>query len=186
MTNLTGRGRDIVERGLSEGLGRGEIAADLRREIPEMWKRYGENYSRVVASNAMVRSRSISQAGSYRDAGVERFEIMAMMDERTTVTCSELNGQIITVKNASAILEAAAAARSVDELKGASPFIRDMIDPETGRRVLRTTLGVDIAYAEDGGKDFTRILSNDELATGASIGFPPYHPQCRTSTVTAI
>jgi len=186
MANLTGRGRDIVERGLSDGLGRGEIAADLRREIPEIWKKYGENYSRVVASNAMVRARSISQAGSYRDAGVEKFEILAVMDERTTAQCQELNGQIITVRNASAISMAAAAARTVNELKEANPFIQDMIDPTTGRRVLRTTLGVDIAYAEDGGRDFTRVLSNDQLATGASIGFPPYHMACRTTTVMAI
>lgn len=175
MTSLTAHGRSIVEQGLRDGLGRGEIAADLRREIPEIWKKYGENYSRVVASNAMVRARSISQAGSYRDAGVEKFEILAVMDERTTSVCTELNGQIITVRNASAISTAAAAAQSVNELKEANPFIQDMIDPTTGRRVLRTTLGVDIAYAEDGGRDFTRVLSNDELATGASIGFPPYH-----------
>ncbi len=170
---LTTHGREVVARGLRDGLGREAIAADLRAELPAMWTRYGENYSRVVASNAMVRARSISQAGAYRDAGIERYEIMAVMDERTTVICQGLNGQIITVASGAAVTERAAAARDVDELRAANPFVRERLTDE-GRRVLQTTLGVDLMYVEEDGT-FDRVLANDELATGGGIGFPPYH-----------
>lgn len=193
MTSLTAHGRSIVEQGLRDGLGREAIAADLRSQIPGMWRKYGENYSRVVASNAMVRSRSISQAGAYRDAGVERFEVVAMLDERTTEYCRYMNGQIITVGKASKINDAAAAARSVDELREANPFMRTVWDDELRQRKIQTTTGVDIAYIDRSGAgilddpgEHTPILSGDQLPAGANIGFPPYHMSCRTTTVMAM
>jgi SPP1 gp7 family putative phage head morphogenesis protein len=200
--SMTRKGREIVERGLRDGLGREAIAEDLRNELPAMWDKGGEIYSRVVASNAMVRSRSISQASAYRDAGIERYEIMAVMDERTTVVCQGLNGQIISVSAGSKINERAARAKNVDELKESNPFIRDRyIKDENGERirVLQTEAGVTIAsvtslgwhnvpqldqYIESVSIDME--LTGDQLPNDASIGFPPYHHGCRTTTVPAL
>ncbi|MDD5542901.1 MAG: hypothetical protein PHX83_06970 [Acidobacteriia bacterium] len=182
---LTARGKEIVARGLRDGLGRETIAADLRAEIPELWKKYGTGYSETVAANAIERSRSISQSASYRDAEVSRFEVVAMEDERMCDVCGYLDGQIITVSNASKIQEEVAEAKNIAELRNANPFVGVKLDAETGRKVLRTDKGVDIARFNDAGRH-EPLISGDALATEAGVAWPPFHMRCRCTTIPVI
>jgi len=182
---LTVRGKEIVARGLRDGLGREAIGMELRAEIPEMWAKYGVNYSNVVASNSIERARSISQTASYRDAEVTRYEIVALEDERMCAVCGYLNGQVITVSNASKIQEAVAEARNIAELREANPFVGVKLDAETGRKVLRTDRGVDIARFNDAGRH-EPIVSGDALATEAGVALPPFHMSCRCTTIPVI
>lgn len=182
---LSARGKEIVARGLRDGLGREQIAMDLRAEIPEMWAKYGENYSQVVASNAVVRARSISQTASYRDAGVTRYEVVEMEDERMCVICGYMNGMVISVAGASQIHEAVAEAGTIAELAQANPWVGVKLDPETGGKVLRTNNGVDIARVNQGG-GYESIVSGDSLVSDASVAQPPFHPNCRGTTIALI
>lgn len=180
---LTARGREVVAQGLRDGLGREAIAADLRAALPEMWAAYGENYATAVASNAIVRARSISQVGAYESAGVERLEILAVMDQRTCPICEAMDGQTFAVSHARGILDAAAAATTIEELAAASPWMRLRRDLETGEQLIETTAGHAVGHVR-GGRGIA-TLTGDDLATQANVAPPPYHPRCRCTTVLA-
>jgi len=84
---MTAQGRKIVERGLRDGLGTDVVARRLRAEIPDLYVRRAGNYALACASVGMQRARSWSMAASYSDAGIEYYQITAVLDERTTDTC---------------------------------------------------------------------------------------------------
>lgn len=176
---LTNRGREIVAAGLRDGLGREAIGAAIREALPEMWGKYGESYATTVASNAVVRARSIAQVAGYREAGIERLEVVAMLDERTCSVCEYMDGEIISVEAVGDLLDRAAEAENVADLQEASPFMRVVRDPETGERSIETSTGTRVAPVDGGG----RRLSGTELATAAGVGAPPYHSRCRCTTV---
>lgn len=93
---LTARARKIVAAGLAQGLGRAELAADLRRELPEMWKGMGRGYAHTIAANGLARARSHAELSTYADGGIEYAEVVAMLDERTTDQCFLGNTKILT------------------------------------------------------------------------------------------
>ncbi len=178
---LTARGRDIVRQGLRDGLSRDVIARDLRRGIPELWDKYGRNYSRAVASVAVNRARSFSEMKAYMSAGVHSLEIQAVLDERTTEICRGMDGQIIDVHLANAQVDAAAAVGAPEEIATVSPFMRMATDRQTGTRSIMTNNGAKVADVmrsgmgrlDDRGQMAFHRMGNQLPQVG--IGPPPYH-----------
>lgn len=184
---LTRDGRDIVRRGLAQGLGRDEIGRDLRQQLPGMWQKYGQSYARLNAGMAMSRARSYSEIASYQDAGIESYEIVSVIDERTTDICRALDGQIISVGRASALLDAQMQLAQPEDIRTVAPLCREvhrgsqyLIETANGEKVaevVRSGYGV---RDDRGTNSYSRM--GDQLAD-ASIGMPPYHFDCRTTTV---
>jgi len=79
-----------------------------------------------------------------------------------------------------------------DLVKEITPWVREAVDPESGRKVLFVERGDDrtrvaevsrsaVGTRDDRG-EFARTLSERDLAN-LGVSFPPYHGLCRTSTV---
>jgi len=187
------RARQIVSDGLEAGLGREDIARDLETAARDIIAGRGSFYWETIAGSFVSNGRSYAQLSSYAEAGIDRYVIEAVLDERTTEICRFLHGKTFSVSTGLGTFEQVES--DPDRVKELTPWVRETIDPETGRKVLfvergdsRTRL-TEVTRSAVGTRDdrgeFSRSLSDRELA-GAGIGFPPYHGLCRTTTVADI
>lgn len=162
-------GQDIVAAGLKRGAGRREIGRLLESAFRDQGRR--ASYWETVAAVHTNRSRAFATIWSYADSGIEKYEVLAVRDERTTEVCQFMDGKVFTVQHA--MERFTAFEEDADDLNGvraAWPFMRAredqvrMIQPDgsTGRRV------------DD--------LGEQGLA-GLGFATPPYHFRCRTTMI---
>lgn len=187
------RARQIVAEGLEAGLGREDIARDLERAARDVIAGRGSFYWEVAAASFISRGRSFAQLSSYAEAGIDRYIIEAVLDERTTEICRFLHGKTFSVASGLRTFERVDA--EPDSIKELTPWVREAVDAESGRKVLFVERGdeririTDVARSGVGTSDdrgeFARGLSERELAN-LGIGFPPYHGLCRTNVVPLI
>lgn len=185
---LTAQGRVIVQNGIRQGLGRETIARDLRA-LPGLWNKYGFNYARTVASNAVNRARSVAEVSGYMNAGIDYLEVQSVQDERTTEICRALDGTIVEVHVAWKQMERASNITDPEDIYSVSPFLQDKVDPASGQRFIQTTTGHRVADVvrsgvgrlDDRGAHLFHRTGKD--LTNVGVGVPPYHFGCRSWTV---
>jgi SPP1 gp7 family putative phage head morphogenesis protein len=184
------RARQIVSDGLEAGLGREDIARDLETAARDIIAGRGSFYWETIAGSFVSNGRSYAQLSSYAEAGIDRYVIEAVLDERTTEICRFLHGKTFSVSTGLGTFEQVES--DPDQVKELTPWVRETIDPETGRKVLFVERGDSrVPLAEvtrsavgtrDDRGDFSRALSERDLEN-LGISFPPYHGLCRSSTV---
>jgi hypothetical protein len=184
------RARQIVADGLESGLGREDLARDLEAAARDVIAGRGSFYWETVAGAFVSNGRSFAQLSAYAEAGIERYIIEAVLDERTTEICRYLDGKTFTVSTGLQTFDRVES--EPDLVKEITPWVREAIDPDTGRKVLFVERGAErVPVAEvvrsavgtrDDRGDFSRGLSERDLMD-LGISFPPYHGLCRTSTV---
>jgi len=184
LQSLSARARNVVADGLEQGLGRSDIAAALEQAAAGALKGPSRFYWETIAGSFTGRGRSYGQLSAFTEAGITRYRIEAVLDEQTTPTCRFLHGREFTVQSALASFRAAE--ERPEDLKEISPWVRERIDAETGRRLLyvkrggeRVTIAEElrsgVGRRDDGGEFRTRA---DPAASGTL--FPPYHGLCRS------
>jgi SPP1 gp7 family putative phage head morphogenesis protein len=184
--------RRIVAEGLEAGLGRDDIAGDLQRAANAALVKKSPFYWEVVAGAFVSNGRSFAQMSSYAEAGIERYIIEAVLDERTTEICRFLHGKTFSVKDALGRFERIEAMESPEDIKQVQPWVREALDPDTGRKALFVGSGdaripiTEVTRSAFGTRDdrgeFRGSLSEREMMD-LGISFPPYHGLCRTTTV---
>jgi len=188
-TDLTVKGRDIVTKGLREGLGREEIAKQLRTQLPDLWKKYGKQYATTTASVAVSRARSFTEVNSYASVGIQYLEVQAVLDERTTEICRALDGTIVEVQAAKDLIDKAGAVKVPEDIYTESPFMKVQTDKKTGDRNINTNNGDKVARVVQSGLGRVDDRGRHEFhlagkgLTAANIGVPPYHHLCRSWTI---
>lgn len=86
---------DVLKKGLAEGVALQKIARDIRTKF----KTSNYNAMRLVRTETThVHEQSALQF--YKDTGVKKYEYMAYIDERTSETCTELNGKKFLIEDA--------------------------------------------------------------------------------------
>ncbi len=187
---LSARARDIVAEGLEAGLGRSDIARDLATKLGESAIARSRDYWNLVAGVFVGRARSYAQVSAYRDAGVERYVITAVLDEVTSNTCRFLDGKVLTVGGAIDQFDRVEALDDPDGIKDEQPFVRE--GESSGTRFLLVERGgrrTPLAHVVESGVGTSDVRGqyshvHEDLAA-AGIGPPPYHGHCRTTTVPA-
>jgi len=148
---------NAVAEGLAEGLGReaiGNKLADFFDDYPGV-RNKPLTYWRGFAANGMNRSRNFGLIQGYTDVGVKQLEVLAILDERTSAICRELNGRIIPVSRAAGQRDALMAAEDPEDVKTIAPWIP--VEDVTGKS--------------------TRYIMDQ------GVIMPPYHFHCRTTVV---
>ena len=182
----------VVAEGMQAGLGRADIARDLERAATAAFAGRSAYYWEVVASSAVSTARSMGQISSMAEAGVERYVIEAVLDEVTTPCCRFLHGKTFSVGDALRRFERIEAARTVDELKAAQPWVRQATDPDSGRSVLyverggRRTPIAEVARSGFGVKDDVgelRRTADERAMLDMGVSFPPFHGLCRSQAL---
>ena len=166
---------------------------------PKSWEQYG-----VLAANAwLALSRNIGILSVFRDAGVERAKVVAVIDERTSHICRFLHQKEVIVSSAisvtAGLVEPFSTSNWLEETIGprglpSPPTISDPgaddrphitlppKEPGGKRRLLAIRTGPHLL--DDGNFDmgsYDQYTDDDTLAS--ELGPPPYHHLCRTLLV---
>ncbi len=187
---FTDRAREIVAKGLEDGLDRNAIGADLKAALgPEATLGKRRGYWTTVSAAFAGRARSATLVSSFADAKIKTYRIQAMMDERTSACCRLLNGRTFVVKDARQQLAETVALTDPDDIKAAMPWIQEGTDDD-GQAIMyvkqrdgsRLTVAeiAKPAFGRDEVGTYRNAMSNADLVA-AGIQAPPYHGRCRTT-----
>lgn len=184
------RARGIVADGLEQGLGRDDIARDLQQAAESSFVLRSGFYWETVAGSFVGQGRSFAQLSSLAEAGLDRYVIEAVLDERTTEICRFLHGKTFSV--ASGLRTFERLEQSPEALPELAPWVREAIDPDTGHKVLFVDKGgervqlAEVTRSGFGSKDdrgeHGRHLSEREMSD-LGVSFPPYHGLCRSQVL---
>jgi SPP1 gp7 family putative phage head morphogenesis protein len=187
--------RRVVAEAVQQGLGRKDVAERLERAASAALIERSPFYWETVASSFIARGRSFAQMSSYAEARVERYRILAILDESTTVQCRYLHGKVFSVARALEHFERVEALDDPEAIKDTMPWLRLGRDPDSQREVLFVKVRgkrrplAEVTRSAVGTRDDPgefRSLATDERLGELGIGFPPYHGLCRTTTLAEI
>jgi len=162
--------RDTITEGLKQGLGRKDIGRMLRESVMGTPGLPGkQEYYTRIASTSITRANNWGGIFSLHAAGFTEYTIRAVMDERTSAICREMNGKRFSVKESFSLVQ--------DALSGPPSAIEDIspfpkLDRKRGEHYI--TVGKS--------KQYLTGKTSSWLA-GHGLSLPPYHPSCRSSYV---
>jgi SPP1 gp7 family putative phage head morphogenesis protein len=124
------------------------------------------NYFKTYTVNALNNARTYAQLATFNESGVKYFEIVAVLDGRTTNICRSLHGKRFPVQPALQNMEAFFQADSIDKIKELSPMVYG-----------DSTEGFTIGYGEGA----TPLdISDSNAMIRANVMSPPFHFNCRS------
>lgn len=162
----------VVEGGMSIDTGAKEMEKVLRSEfalkggakyessIPSPFSGRVGTYNRILTANSASRIRNYADISSMHSAGIKRYEISAVMDERTSEICQNMNGRIFTVQQGIDLLNRYATADTPEDFLKITPWV----SIETLSKI-----------AGNGS-----LASQSDNLAEAGLNLPPYHGLCRT------
>jgi hypothetical protein len=183
--SMSRRARDIISRGVEEGMGRVDIGQELSRMTASGMRQPA--YYQNVAAVQVSRARSYSMGETMQAAGIEYFRIEAVLDIRTTYECEFLHQKVIPIGPSVDAINRTLNSADPEAVLTEQPFLRDRGDRLTipdGKGGERTLARIESRGDRSAGmpSTFTSNLSRSDLAD-ARVGFPPYHFSCRTTVV---
>jgi SPP1 gp7 family putative phage head morphogenesis protein len=131
----------------------GEVIDDFQKSFGKITDK-GVDYFEGLAEHTTNRVRELGKITGYEKGGIVKYEIRAVMDDRTSDVCQQMNGQIFEVASGAAFRDTILSLSNPADIKDVAPW-------RTG--------------------DEISGLSGADLPPGMEL--PPYHWRCRTVTV---
>lgn len=190
---FSAKAREVVASGLDQGLGSDDIAENLQAAAKAAFIQKSPNYWDVVASAFTGHSRSYSQMSSYTEAGIERYQIVAVLDEQTTPQCRYLDRKTFSVGKALSRFEQMSETEDPEDVRKINPWIRmGMVDGKPslwvphgeGKSVIAEIVRSGVGNRDDAGEYLARM--SDSRLDLVGIGPPPYHGYCRSTTIAVV
>lgn len=110
-----------IKSAIIRGEGRKEASKILKEALKDRFNK-PDSYYNVVASAVMNRTRNYGRINSFVKADIEKYEFIAVMDQRTSSICRSLNGKIFEVSVAREIIEEVEQAENPEDLKKIQPW----------------------------------------------------------------
>lgn len=183
------KAKKIVGDGLDKGLGRKEIAADLKKQLTTSTINRNRHYWELVSATFTSRSRTYGQLSSFDEAGFTRYTFEAVMDEVTSEVCRFMHGKSFEVASALKTYDNLDALQDPEDVKFAAPWVRATTDGKgnavlaykqpSGRQRTVAQIGSS-GKGTQGQGDYSGALSEQSLAN-AGIQMPPLHGRCRST-----
>ena len=167
--DVTKKVESIIRKGIEEeegALDRKRIARKLKREMKEEGIVEQKNYFQIVTSQVLNVSRSYSNLRFYEDSEIQQYEIVSVLDERTSDICKYMNGKIFNVSKSISKYSEYDNATNIDEVKNVNPWLKSDKDG--------------IVYYK--GTALNDVMTGSNLQE-IGINMPPYHALCRTTVV---
>ncbi|MCL2154054.1 MAG: phage head morphogenesis protein [Leptospirales bacterium] len=153
--------REIIENEL-KGIARAydpKVIKSLKNKMGSEFEHpYIKDYYDLVVRNAVNKSRNFGRTLSYERLGIAELEIVAILDDKTSDICREMNGRRISTSFA-------------------AEHVRETLDTpmdELKERFAWPTKSEVSKYAG---------MSTDDILKNIKVPLPPYHARCRTTTV---
>lgn len=159
----------IRRESLEQGLGRSEVGRILngvvRSEfpgvaVPGIYRGSSESYFRMLSGTIRNHASTYGALTGLEQAGIQRYRIIAVMDERTSDECKEMNGRSFSVQTGMTQMNATILAEDPEEMKSVAGWKKvEQIKQAAG----------------------TGDARSQELGLAAAgLALPPYHASCRT------
>ncbi len=87
-----------VDRLLTQGMITGETYDELAKQLTDQFALKEYEAARIIRTEA-TRVASMSEAAAYRTAGLEEYEILVTLDERTCSICGPMDGHVEKVED---------------------------------------------------------------------------------------
>lgn len=189
LDEMSDSARRIVASGLERGLGREDISAELAEFFESLLVVRPAHYWDVIAAAFVGSSRSYSQLSTYVEADVQRYTLVAVLDEATTEICRLMDGKSFEVSAGLSVVERVL--ESPEGVKSIAPWVRTGVD-EDGKPFLYVKRGDEVervASVDEPGigvrdrrGSYSDVLDEDAMAR-AGVCLPPFHGLCRTTTI---
>jgi SPP1 gp7 family putative phage head morphogenesis protein len=161
--NISERLQEILQSSVERGLTTRQLASELRTEFGSLVKG-SQSYFEGLAEHTGLRVREFSRLTNYKRLGATHYQIVAVIDDRTSDICRALDGKIYPLDKALGMMEKMfevnenwSAEDAKAHLREVAPFVRaDQIE---------------------------RDSDNQPIIVGEHVGFPPFHWRCRTRTI---
>lgn len=138
-----------------------EVVERMREKMGDAFEHpYIKDYYELVVRNGVNKSRNMGRTLSYERLGIAQVEIVAILDNKTSRICREMNGRRI-------------------EVKLLADHVRKVLDTPMDELTER------FAWPTDADAKAYAGLSTDEIMSQIKTPLPPYHGRCRTTTVIA-
>jgi len=161
---ISDRLAEILTQSIESKWTKVELAQELQFHFKDLVKK-GMPYFEGLAEHTSLRVREFARLNNYAKLGAVKYQIVAVMDDRTSDICRALNGKVFEVKLALETMNAmfdtpefTTIEEAKSRLKKLAPFISDD----------------QIEYD----KDNVPIGINGEHSI-----FPPFHWRCRSRTI---
>jgi SPP1 gp7 family putative phage head morphogenesis protein len=102
---LIGRVNEAVATHVESGMPKEKLAESIKETMEEELPPRSDTYYQILANDTLGRARVFGQVNSYREARIRKYEIIAVMDERTSEICEYMDGKIFEVEIASGIVK---------------------------------------------------------------------------------
>ena len=96
---------EIAAEVLIEGFGEAELARRLHLEFGTLILKTGETGINTIANDTINRARNYSRINQYSKVGIETYEFVAILDEKTSPICRFMNGRVFTVESAKGLVD---------------------------------------------------------------------------------
>jgi hypothetical protein len=162
----------VTREALVGGLGRVEVGRIVNGvvsgtfpgvAVPKTFNGTPEHYFSSLAGTVRNRASNYGAIATFEEAEVKRYVISAVMDKRTSVICTFMNGRSFSVKSARRLIDRTMEADNPDAVREISPWVS-------------SARAKDIAGEGDAG-------SQEAALDAAGMNLPPYHGKCRTTVV---
>ena len=90
---------------LTEGFGERELARRLEEEVGETILLNSRANIKVIANDTINKARNFSRINQYEKIGIQTYEFIAILDERTTPMCRYMNGRTFSTETSLGIVE---------------------------------------------------------------------------------
>lgn len=177
---------------MNEGLGFRETEDEMNARLGKTYADKSDAYWYLMGNVGVQRARSFAKLSAFEDAGVTEYEIMAVLDNRTTPQCRYMDGRIYKVTDGQAIRDNAESSANPEHVRQSYPWIRFSssqakqgldalyVDKPSGRMYLpQSAMNPNNLTSPVKGP----LNSNEELLLAGTVPLPPYHGNCRTTYV---
>lgn len=154
--NIAGAPKSAAEKIRFEIMG-AVGSENLDKLIPTRFKTNTEEYFNILADHSSVLSTNTGRLISMNEGGVEYYEVVAVLDSRTSEICRQMNGRKIAVSSGMKMLDKMLTLNGPGALKEEFPWENKQLAPDT--------------------------LENNNRLAESGYGFPPYHGRCRSYVV---
>lgn len=150
-----------------------ESLDELRRAAGGKLDKLNDRAIRTIVQTSSQRIRNWAHVGSMAQAEVDRCKYVALLDQRTTELCREIDGYEFRV---------APAQTRIEELNLLEPgdFAREMYENPTAKAFRKDPVPFIKKFLDEDEK----TVSDEFVATGLAV--PPLHLNCRTRLVAII
>jgi len=173
--------RDGIDRAtaeaLQQGLGRKALAEELKRQFAAQFA-LTDNHWITISSASLNRTRNVAQVRTYELAEVTHYEVIAVLDARTSEICQYMDGRVFSVESAVRVVNELEEAEDPEDVKQVMPWLRW----DESRQAPFAVVGGRRTDLPRSGAESAR--ANRSIEKVAPL--PPYHGRCRTTTAVSV